>query len=167
MSCGNRARPLSFRPRERGQVVDCLRGAVSRSRCTAFPVKPVPHEIARLCPPWRLLRADASHRMCKPFVGELPFEKPVCYKRVRHWGVAARTRGGVRVNTLGFGHGAGDPKDLARPLASVPCTRVGRRGTVPKRISRPTPMVPLWKRSSSRPRWSVSPRSATKRKFCP
>jgi Ca2+/H+ antiporter, TMEM165/GDT1 family len=36
--------------------------------------------------------------------------------------------GGVCVNTLGSGHGAGGVDGLARPLASVPCTRVGRRG---------------------------------------
>src|SRR5580704_9480984 len=46
----------------------------------------------------------------------------------RHWGVAARLDGGVCVNTLGPGHGAGGLDGLARPLASVPCTRVGRRG---------------------------------------
>jgi Ca2+/H+ antiporter, TMEM165/GDT1 family len=45
----------------------------------------------------------------------------------RHWGVAARAHCGVCVNTLGYGCGAGGLEGLARPLASVPCTRVGRR----------------------------------------
>jgi putative Ca2+/H+ antiporter (TMEM165/GDT1 family) len=63
----------------------------------------------------------------------------------RHWGVAARVKCGVCVNTLGFGHGAGGLEGLARPLASAPCTRVGRRGSVPKRV----PARPRWPLSGS------------------
>ena len=48
---------------------------------------------------------------------------------------------GVCVNTLGSGHGADGLKGLARPLASVPCTRVGRRGRA-KVHFRPTPDGP-------------------------
>jgi hypothetical protein len=53
-----------------------------------------------------------------------------------------------------LGHGAHEPTGLARPLASVPCTRVGRRelcqGLPPAR----PPWHPAWKPSSYRP-WSV------------
>jgi hypothetical protein len=46
---------------------------------------------------------------------------------------------GACANTLGFGHGAGGSRALAKPLASVPAPGVGRRGRA--------------KALSARPRW--------------
>ena len=61
----------------------------------------------------------------------------------RHWGVAARANCGVRVNTLGFGHGAGGPKGFGETFGIGSLHPGWAEGPVPRFFSRPAPMAPM------------------------
>ena len=69
----------------------------------------------------------------------LSFMSPVLLQILRHWGVAARAFvAGPASTHLASAMAPATRKGLARPLASVSCTRAGRRGRAKVHPARPS-----------------------------